>query len=318
MSSAIEASRLKVGLALATLYVVWSSTYLALRFVVAELPALTSSGVRFVLAGLVLLLAIRIKAHRWPTLRTLAIAAPLGVLVFAVGNGFVAMAQRTVSSGTAAVACAAIPCFASAVEALAGKPVHRREMLGIGLGLAGVVVLESGALAGGLGSAAWLLVLAPMGWALGSVLARRWLARDPFGAAAGQMLGGGVAALAMGGVLGETMPTAVSAQAGLSWLYLVVVGSLIAFSAYAWLLHNTSIGVATSYAFVNPVAALVLGTLVGGETLSPATLPAIGLVLAGLVLVLGARARAVPVAVAASSAVAHDPVLTPIPAPVGR
>lgn len=302
------ASRLRIGLALATLYVVWSSTYLALRFVVAELPVFLSAGARFLLAGLVLLLALRVMKGRFPAWRTLAVGAPLGVLVFAVGNGFVGLAQRSVASGTAAVACAAVPCFASAFEALSGKPVQRREILGIGLGLAGVVVLEAGSLGGGFSGAAWLLLFAPMGWALGSVLARRWLANDPFGAASGQMLGGGAAALAMGRALGETIPERVSPLAGLSWVYLVLVGSLLAFSAYAWLLHNTSVGVATSYAFVNPVIALLLGTMVGGESLSPATLPAVALVLAGLVLVLRKP----------SPAVQRQTTLTPIPASIPR
>lgn len=278
--------RLLVPAALATVYLVWSSTYLALRWVVAELPPLTAAGLRFVLAGVVLVAVARFRSGRLPDLRTAAWAAPLGVLVFAVGNGFVAIAQRSVPSGTAAVACAAIPCFATAIEGFLGTRTSRRQILGVVLGLAGVAVLDGHAMGSGLGTPGILLVLAPLGWALGSVIAKRRLAGDPFGAAGVQMVGGGVAALAMGAALGEVWPDVVGTRAIAAWLYLVIVGSLVAFSAYAYLLFRTPVGVATSYAFVNPVLALGLGWAVEGEALGPTTPVAAALVLAGLALVL--------------------------------
>lgn len=286
--------RLLVPLALATVYLVWSSTYLALHWVVAELPPLTAAGLRFVLAGLVLVAVARLRSGRLPDLRTAAWAAPLGILVFAVGNGFVAIAQRSVPSGTAAVACAAVPCFATAIEALFGTPTSRRQIAGVVLGLAGVVVLDLDALGAGLagpglGAPGLLLVLAPLGWALGSVLAKRKLGGDPFGAAGVQMMGGGLAALALGAALGEVWPEVVSAKAIAAWVYLLVVGSLVAFSAYVYLLFRTPVGVATSYAFVNPVVALGLGWAIEGETLGPTTPIAAALVLAGLALVLARR-----------------------------
>lgn len=281
--------RVLVALALATVYLVWSSTYLAMRWVVAELPPLTSAGARFVSAGLVLLLVARVRGGRLPDVRTALWAAPLGVLVFAIGNGFVAMAQRSIPSGMAAVACAAIPCFATALDALFGAPLRRRHLAGVALGLAGVLVLNAGRLDGGLGAPGLLLILAPAGWALGSVLAKRHLAGDPLGAAAVQMIAGGLAALALGAALGEALPDAASARAVAAWLYLLVVGSLVAFSAYVYLLFHTPVGVATSYAFVNPVLALFLGWALEGETVGPSTLPAAGLVLAGLALVLVRR-----------------------------
>lgn len=284
--------RALVALALVTVYLVWSSTYLALRWVVAELPPLTSAGARFVLAGLVLLVVARIRSGRLPDARAALWAAPLGVLVFAVGNGFVAMAQRSVPSGMAAVACAAVPCFATALDALLGAPLRRRHVAGVALGLAGVLVLNAGRLDGGFGAPGLLLILAPLGWALGSVLAKRHLAGDPLGAAALQMIAGGLAALAMGAILGEALPDAVSARAVAAWLYLLLVGSLVAFSAYVYLLFHTPVGVATSYAFVNPVLALLLGWGLEGEVPGPTTLPAAALVLSGLALVLIRRPAA--------------------------
>lgn len=289
--------RVLVPLALATVYLVWSSTYLALRWVVAELPPLTAAGLRFVVAGIVLVAVARLRSGRLPDLRTAAWAAPLGVLVFAVGNGFVAIAQRSVPSGTAAVACAAVPCFATALDGLLGTHTSRRQILGVVLGLAGVAVLDLDAVGSGLGTSGVLLVLAPLGWALGSVLAKRRLAGDPFGAAGVQMVGGGLAALAMGAALGEVWPEVVSTRAIAAWAYLLVVGSLVAFSAYVYLLFRTPVGVATSYAFVNPVVALGLGWAIEGEALGPTTPVAAALVLGGLFLVLR---RAAPVSRASS------------------
>ncbi len=279
-----------VALCLATLYTVWSSTYLALRYVVEEMPPLGSAGARFVLAGLVLLFVVRARAIPLPTVPQMRIAAMTGVLVFAMGNGFVALAEQKASSGLAAVVCASMPCFAAVFDALGGRKLGAREMLGIGLGFAGVVVLSFGALGSGPRElSTYLLFGAPIAWALGSVLGRRFFGTaHVLATAAFQMLGGGVAALALSFFTGEHLAAhgAPSAKAWAALIYLVVMGSLVAFSAYAWLLANTSMAVATSYAFVNPVIALFLGVAFAHETIGRTVPLAVALVLGGLFLVL--------------------------------
>ena len=286
-----------VAVCLATLYVVWSSTYLALRYVVVEMAPLGSAGARFLLAGLVLLAIVLGRGIPLPTARQRRAAALTGVLVFAMGNGFVAVAEQTSSSGLAAVVCASMPCFACIFDALGGRKLSAREVLGIGLGFAGVVVLSVGAVAARPSWTTGLLFLAPVAWALGSVLGRRFfVGAHVLATASFQMLGGGTAALLLSVVTRERAfahgPP--SLKAIVAFLYLVVVGSLIAFSAYAWLLANTSVAVATSYAFVNPVIALLLGVVVGGEAVGKSVPFAVVLVLGGLFLVLRRPASRVP------------------------
>lgn len=280
-----------VALCLGILYTVWSSTYLALRYVVEEMPPLGSAGARFVLAGLVLLAVVRGRGIALPTVPQMRIAALTGILVFAMGNGFVALAEQKSSSGLAAVVCASMPCFAAVFDALGGRKLGAREMLGIGLGFAGVVVLSFGALGGPRDWSTYLLFGAPVAWALGSVIGRRFFGgAHVLATASFQMLGGGLAALALSFLSGEHhLALAHGAPSGKAWAalaYLVVMGSLVAFSAYAWLLANTSVAVATSYAFVNPVIALFLGVAFAHESVGRTVPLAVALVLGGLFLVL--------------------------------
>ena len=279
-----------VALCLTILYTVWSSTYLALRYVVEEMPALGTAGARFVLAGLVLLFVVRARRIPLPTVPQMRIAALSGLLVFTMGNGFVALAEQTASSGLASVVCASMPCFAVVFEVLGGRKIGAREVVGILLGFAGVVVLSFGALGGGPRDLrTCLLFVAPIAWALGAVIGRRFFGgAHVLATAAFQMLGGGLGALALSFLSGEQVfahgPPSMKAWVALA--YLVVMGSLVAFSAYAWLLANTSMAVATSYAFVNPVIALFLGVAVAHETVGRTVPLAVALVLGGLFLVL--------------------------------
>ena len=300
-----------VALCLGILYTVWSSTYLALRYVVEEMPPLGSAGARFVLAGLVLLLIVRARKIPLPAVPQMRIAAMTGVLVFAMGNGFVALAEQKSSSGLAAVVCASMPCFAAVFDAIGGRKLGAREILGIGLGFAGVVVLSVGAL--GSGPRDWstyLLFGAPVAWALGSVLGRRFFGgAHVLATASFQMLGGGLAALVLSFLSGEHafahgLP---SAKAWAALVYLVVMGSLVAFSAYAWLLANTSMAVATSYAFVNPVLALFLGAAFAHETVGRSVPLAVALVLGGLFLVLRKPAPATVAALPTAPPIVSDP-----------
>ncbi len=277
-----------VPLALATVYLVWSSTYLALKWVVLELPALLSVGARFLLAGGLLLGFARVRGVAWPTTRQWLAGAAAGVPLFFVGNGFVSIAEREVSSGLAAVVCGAMPLLTVSFGWFAGERASRREILGLAVGMLGVWVMSQGALAG-TGPLAKLIYLAPVGWALGSLAARK-LGQAPGVAGPGvQMLAGGALALLLGVLTGETWPSSASARAWLSFGYLVVFGSMVAFSAYAFLLRNARPALATSYAYINPGIAVLLGAVIGGEALTWRAALGCALVLSAVLLVSRAR-----------------------------
>jgi drug/metabolite transporter (DMT)-like permease len=275
---------------LAAVYLIWSSTYLALRFVVEELPPLLSGGFRYAIAGVILFVALRARGITGPSARGWILSIPIGALLFLCGNGFVALAEQNVPSGLAAIACAAMPLFLAVLGALSGERPSRREAAGLLVGFAGVVVLGAGDLRGAPASAA-LLMLAPMGWALGSFLAKKWPLPNGTMAAAVQMITGGAVSALVGVVRGETLPSHVPVRALLALLYLIVFGSIIAFTAYSHLLRTTRPSVATSYAYVNPMLAVGLGLLVGRERFGPTLPVAASLILVGVALVVSAKSK---------------------------
>lgn len=276
---------------LAAVYVIWSSTYWALREAIRFLPPLEMAAVRYGVAGAVLLVIGRSRIGRWPTWKEWVAVAPIGALLFVGGNGFVAIAEATVSSGGAAVVCATMPLWVGVLGSFAGEAPTRREWLVLALGFAGVLVLMGSPSLAGKPAHVAILMFAPIAWALGSLLARKLPAAlrvDAPTLAATQMITGAVA-LAIGGVLrGEHWhPLATTpASAWVALAYLCIAGSLIAFTAYAWLLANTTAVIATSYAYVNPTLAVLLGAAVANETLGPLTLVANVLIVAAVVLAL--------------------------------
>ncbi|AKF09715.1 drug/metabolite exporter YedA [Sandaracinus amylolyticus] len=278
-----------VLVALALVYVIWSSTYLAIRVMVRELPPLATGGVRFVIAGAVLLAIQRARGVVLPTRREWIAAVPVGVLLFGVGNGFVMHAERSISSGIAAVVCGTTPLWAGVLGPIFGERATRREWLGMALGFAGVVVLSAG---GDLTSdpiAAALLLIAPLGWAAGSLWARKLpVARGPSGAAT-QMIAGGVVMLAVGALSGEHAPEVISWSSAFAFVYLVVLGSLVGFSAYAHLLQNARPALAMSYAYVNPALAVLLGAVLGAEHVGLEVIAATALIVGAVVLLVRGR-----------------------------
>jgi drug/metabolite transporter (DMT)-like permease len=278
------ASQLLVALALGAVYLIWSGTYLALRFVVQALPTMLTVGLRFVVAGTVLCGVLRLRGQPWPSSRQLVASLPAGVLLFVVGNGFVALAEREVSSGAAALVCATMPLCAAGLNFLAGRRPHGREWLGLLLGFAGVAVLCLGKDLQAAPQAMMMLLLAPIGWALGSTWARRLPLPPGLMGAATQMLMGGVVAAGVALLRGERLPAQWPLLAVGSLGYLIVFGSLIAFSAYTYLLSHTRPAVAMSYAYVNPGLAVVLGALLGGEPLHREVIGASALIVAGVFL----------------------------------
>lgn len=287
-SHGISTSRQAV--ALVAVYVIWSSTYLAMRIVVREMAPLVMAAIRFAAAGGVLLVVALRRGATLPPARDWLRMAPAGTLLFVGGNGFVAIAEQSISSGGAAVVCATLPLWTGVLRRVLGERVAVREWVSLVLGFAGVVVLMGGPSLAGEPVHIALVCCSPAMWALGSLWARRM--RDIGGAHATlvgpalQMLTG-AAMLAIGAAIRrEPLPMHASAEAWLALAYLFVFGSMIAFTAYAWLLRNARPVVATSYAYVNPVLAVLVGALLYNETLGWTTLIANVLIVGAIALAL--------------------------------
>lgn len=274
-----------VLLALLTVYLVWGSTYLAIRYALAGYPPFFFPGVRFVVAGATLLLLSRLRGTPWPNRRQWRNAALIGFLLLIGGNGFVVLAERNVGSGLAATAVATVPLWAAVFGLFWGHPPNRVQWLGLAIGFIGIVVLNAGSEMTGNPLAALMLGIAALSWAYGSLLGRRLALPVGIANPGAQMLCAGLMFFALSALRGESWVLFPNAAAAWTLLYLIVFGSLIGFSAYIYLVHNTSPALATSYAYVNPVVAVLLGVLLGGEALAPGEIGAIVLVLAGVALI---------------------------------
>ncbi|MEO7094451.1 MAG: drug/metabolite exporter YedA [Polyangiales bacterium] len=288
--------------ALAAVYLIWGSTYLALRYVIEGLPPLMSGGARYLVAGAVLLVILRVRGAKMPTAREWAYSVPVGALMFLGGNGLVALAEREVASSLAAVVCAAMPLFAAGLSVAIGERPTLRQWSGLLLGFAGVAVMSLGELRATPG-AALLLLCAPIGWATGSLAARRLPLPKGLMAASTQMIGGGIVTLVAGALRGETIPAHAPTKALVALAYLVVFGSLVAFSAYTYLLRSTTAPVAMSYAYVNPVIAVIMGVAIGAERLSSGTILGGVLVVAGVAVIVMSKGKG-----AAAASVAPSPL----------
>lgn len=280
--------RSKLGLivvALAIVYVVWGSTYLAIRVAVKEMPPLLGMGSRFLVASALLALILKLRGVDLRVSRVeLAGAATLGLMLPFLGNGFVALGEnRGTPSGVAALLVAAVPIFVTLYRFLSGDRPRAWSVAGVMLGFAGLAWLVLGGRHQGdvplLGAA--LVLAASAFWAFGSwVQPRLALPRNAFVVTVHEMWTGGAFMVTAGLMRGEHLdPGSYSADTWLAWSYLVVIGSVVAFSAYVWLLSNAPIGLVATYAYVNPVVAVFLGWLILSEPLTSAVL------LGGLVIV---------------------------------
>jgi drug/metabolite transporter (DMT)-like permease len=302
-----------VGLVIAALlavYIIWGSTYLAIRFVVEEMPPFISAGARFLIAGTALMIFSRLRGAAWPKFAEWRAAAVIAFALFLVGHGLVVWVEQFMSSGLTALVVATVPVWMTVILVFdrSGHAPGWAEYVGLVLGMVGVSLLVNPF--AGTGNAdvlgVVLLVVAAFAWAAGSLYSRRAPrpASHSMGTAA-QMLLGGVLLFSFGAVTGEfarlNMAT-ITAKSVLSLLYLTVFGSLIAFSAYNWLLQSTRGILAGTYAFVNPAVALILGALLAGEQLGTRDILASAVILAGVVLITLAKgkfAKPAPVAIAA-------------------
>ena len=271
--------------ALFALYVIWGSTYLAIRLALHSFPPFCLSAVRFLAAGLLVLFYLLLRGAPAPTARQWRHGAIVGILLPAAGTGSVVWAEKTVNSGVAALVIATVPLWAACFAGLFGKWPSRRQAVGLLVGFGGVVLLcLRGELRAAPGGAA-LLVLAAAVWAFGSVWSRRLdLPKGPM-APAIQMVVAGAATGVLAIATGERPVWPPGTVALLSLLHLTVLGSIVAYSAYAYLLAHTPPAVATSYGYVNPVVAMLLGAA-AGEPLGATTLVSLPVILLGLALVL--------------------------------
>jgi len=279
MGSSQRAALLTVWAALGTVYLVWGSTYLAIAIAVQTLPPFFYSGVRFTLAGLIIAawLALR-RVDLRISRRELVGAAAVGILMLSGGNGLVNLGERTVPSGVAALIVASIPLWIVVYRMVAGERVGRDLLFGVFLGLVGVAILVvPGGLNGTIDPAGALMLFgATLSWALGTFLSPRLATpRNALVSTAYQMVAGGVVlfVVALGnGEIAQLDPATFSVRSLVAFAYLVVFGSLIAYTAYTWLLQNVSVSLVSTYAFVNPVVAVVLGALILAEPITPTVL----------------------------------------------
>lgn len=272
----------KTLLAFAIIYFVWGSTFLAIRVGVREVPPFLLAGMRFLVAGLVLYGWMLAQGERSPSVRQWGSAFLLAVLIFVLDYGLLFWAEQHVPSGIAAVMMATIPVFMALSEIifLRTQRLTVRLALALLIGIGGVAVLMSHSL--NLGGApidtagAVALIVASMSWAVASALTRKLpLPSSKVMSSGAQMLAGGVLLALTAAGLGEFHqfhPLSVSRGAWLSLLYLIVAGSIIAFTAYVWLIHHESPTKVGTYAYVNPVVAVVIGYFLGGETLGLRTI----------------------------------------------
>ena len=282
-----------VAVALLLVYVVWGSTYLGIHLALeGGMPPLSViSGARFVVAGGALYALLRWRGVAAPTRAQWKTLVVMGLGLLLLGNGMVVLAERDVSSGLAAVAVASVPLWMALFSAIRGEKVSGGEWLGIAVGFAGVLWLNAGSSLTATPTGLVLLLIAPLGWAAGSIWSRGRDLPSPFMAAAGQMLCGGVILVVAGLLRGERMTALPSTQGLLAVAYLCVFGSIVAFTAYVWLLHNVRPVLASSYAYVNPVIAVALGAWIAHERFSVADIGAMAVILAGVVVITLARMR---------------------------
>lgn len=324
-------STLTVAVALGTVYIVWGSTYLAIAYVVESVPPLLSAGIRFMAAGstLVLFLLARHRWRmvrgrgdgeglRWPRAVEWRTAIIVGSLLLLGGNGMVSVAETTIPSGIAAVVIATTPIWLSVFDALLTRRMPSLLAIGglvVGLIGVGILLLPStgvGALdPAGIG----ILVVATVCWASGSLYARHGpLPPNQLLGTGMEQIAGGLVLLFAATAIGEVSgfdPGTVTTASLLALAFLIVFGSLAAFTAYVWLLNHVAVTTVATYAYVNPVVAVALGVLFRGETMTLRTLLAAGLIIGAVVAMVSGRPREVEESGPSPDVAALDPEAEP-------
>ena len=297
-----------VWAALWTVYIVWGSTYLAIRVTVETLPPFLAGGVRFLLAGALMWVFLRIRKGKEAmriTRSQLRSTLIIGMLLLLGGNGLVMTAEQDVPSGLASLIIASTPLWVVLYRYLARDNISRGTLFGVAVGFVGVAVLvlpadrPDGASLWGI----FLLLIAAASWGNGSFLSSRVdMPGDPIVSTSYQMLLGGGALVLTGAVLGEfggLDAGEFSARSIVAFLYLVFVGSLVAFTAYVWVLQHAPVSKVATYAYVNPVIAIFLGWLVLAEEITPAIFVGAGIIVTSVAFIIRkeSTSKAIPEAV---------------------
>lgn len=284
--------------ALVSIWIIWGTTYLAMAVVVRSMPPLLAAGIRFLVAGtLMYLWAIRRGDHEGdrPTLRQWRSAATIGALLLLGSNGMIMIAERKVPSGLTALMIAVVPLWIALFDrALFGKRLPRRAAIGLAAGFVGAAFLVGSSIAGNVDVTGTLMVVfAALAWTLGSLYARQaHLPVRPLVGTGMEMLAGGALMTLAGVLTGELSslhPSRFHASSALALGYLIVFGSLIGFSSYVWLLRSAPTQIASTYAYVNPMVAVVLGALILNEPLTPRMVAAGAVIIVSVALIVSAQ-----------------------------
>jgi drug/metabolite transporter (DMT)-like permease len=272
-------TKLKIWIALLTIYTVWGSTYLAIRYAVETIPPFLMAGTRFLVAGAILYGWRRASGDPAPTSGQFLRAAVVGLLLLLGGNGLVSLAEQNVASGIAALIIGSVPLWMATIEAIrpGGVRPNTLGILGLLIGFGGIALLVSPSLSSGNPASSHslgiiTLLFAAFFWSLGSIYSRH--ARLPASSLLStgmEMLAGGAGLYLAGTLTGEwhaLVLAGVTARSWLSLLYLVLFGSMAGFTAYAWLLRSAPVSLVSTYAYVNPLVAILLGSLFAQETLT--------------------------------------------------
>lgn len=276
---------------------IWGTTYLGIRIALETIPPGLLGGIRFTLAGFVLCALVKVRGDRLPPASAWFTQAFIGIIMLAVGNGFVVVAEQWIPSGIAAVGVASAPFWMAGIDAAAGgERVTARTLTGFCLGFTGILILiwpdliQRGSGGTRFVAGVVLVQVACLGWSIGSSLSKRFTPGiDVLAGSAVQQLCGGLALLAAGSLAGEWTTLSFNGRTAIAELYLIVFGSLGAYSAYVYALQHLPIATVSLYAYVNPIIAVVLGTMIAGEPFSPRVAAAVMMVLGGIAVVRGWR-----------------------------
>lgn len=278
-----------VWAALFSLYIIWGSTYLGIRYAVDTIPPMLMTSGRFLISGIIMYAFLRFRGAVNPTPRQFWNAGLVGVFLICGGNGFVTLAEHSgVPSGIAATAVASVTIWTGLWSGLWGQWPRKLEWLGVAVGFVGVVILT---LEGNLRTNPFGLIVfcAPICWSFGSILSRNIEMPQGLMASAIEMIVAGIVSVPIGLLLGERITQMPSTSSLLATGYLITFGSLIGFNAYIFVLSKVRPTLATSYAYVNPVVALFLGVAIGGEKLGANAIIALPIILAGVAVIAWAQ-----------------------------
>lgn len=281
-----DKSKANISIALTTLYIAWSSTYLAIRFALESYPPFFTAGFRYMLVGASMYVYLRIKGESSPTRQQWLSSTIIGTFLILGGTGGVVIALQWVGTGTAALVIATTPLWTVLFAGIWRQWPVRYEWLGLACGFTGIILLNLDGDLHANPTGAALLIMAAASWSFGSMLSLRLALPSSMMASATQMFTGGLLILTVGILAGERFPIHPSNRATLALAYLALFGSLLGYTAYTYLLKNVRPALATSYAYVNPVLAVLLGIWVANERITTTGVFAMLAILTGVILII--------------------------------